>query len=151
MSIGNTKSDGNKGNNFPYQHNVLKGLQAVLQDLQNLLVNTTGLATESTLQSVETNTTGLATESTLQNVDTNTTGVQRTPNLLRVSDPNDLAAFAPIYSVSVANVGSTDGVVLGSLIKPGEVFNFSADALNNYFTSFIVDGTGTELVIIYVN
>lgn len=29
MSVGNLKDEGNKGNNFPFQLNVLKGLQAV--------------------------------------------------------------------------------------------------------------------------
>jgi hypothetical protein len=134
MSIGNTKTDGNKGNNFPYQHNVLKGLQAVLQDLQNLLVTTTGLATESTLQIVE----------------TNTTGVARTPNFIRVTNSGNLSGSAPLYSVSVANVGLANGLVLGTSISPGEVLNFSADALNNYFTGFSYDGTGTELLIIFV-
>lgn len=134
MSIGNTKTDGNKGNNFPYQHNVLKGLQAVLQDLQNLLVNTTGLATESTLQ----------------NVETNTTGAPRKPRVLRETSSGDLSTFAPIYSVSVANVGLANGDVLGAVISPGEIVNFSADALNNYFTGFPYDGTGTELLIIFV-
>lgn len=134
MSIGNTKSDGNKGNNFSYQHNVLKGLQVVLQDLQNLLVNTTGLATESTLQ----------------NVEVNTTGVQRTANFLRETSAGNLSSLAPIYSVSVANVGSSGGLVQGTLIYPGEIVNFSADALNNYFSSFEYDGTGTELLIIFV-
>jgi hypothetical protein len=134
MSIGNTKSDGNIGNNFPYQHNVLKGLQAVLLDLQNLLVNTTGLATESTLQIVE----------------TNTTGVIRRPRFIRETSAGNLSTFAPIYSVSVANVGLANGLVLGTSISPGEIVNFSADALNNYFNGFSYDGTGTELLIIFV-
>lgn len=126
MSIGNTKTDGNKGNNFPYQHNVLKGLQAVLQDLQNLLVNTTGLAT-------------------------NTTGVVRKPRVLRETSSGDLNIFgSPIYSVSVANVGLANGTVLTTTISPGEIVNFSADALNNYFIEFPYDGTGTELLIIFV-
>jgi len=136
MSIGNTKTDGNKGNNFPYQHKVLKGLQSVLEDLQNLLVNTTGLATENTLQTVE----------------SNTTGIQRTPRFIRPvnTSGNINSADSEFYSVSVANVGSADGTVLGIAIRPGEVLNFSADALNNFFTSFAYNATGTEFIIIYV-
>jgi len=126
MSIGNTKSDGNKGNNYPYQHNVLIGLQTVLQNLQNLLANTSGLAT-------------------------NTTGVERKPRVLRETSLGDLnISGSPIYSVSVANVGLANGDVLGTVISPGEIVNFSADALNNYFTEFPYDGTGTELLIIFV-
>lgn len=95
---------------------------------------------------------GLATEATLQNVETNTTGVARTPGIIRPNntsgDVNTVAAT--FYSVSVANVGLADGTVLGATIKPGEVLNFSADALNNFFTSFAYDATGTEFIIIYV-
>jgi hypothetical protein len=119
MSIGNLKTSGDKGNNFPFQLKVLQGLQCTCNSLQV--------------------------------VETNTTGVVRRPNLLRVNDPNDLAAFAPLYSVSVANVGLADGIVLGGALRPGEVVNFSADALNNFFSSFIVDATGTEFIITFIN
>lgn len=86
----------------------------------------------------------------------NQTGAARTAGILRpVGGPAsnvNVAAPAGFYSVSVANVGSANGSVLGvaSNIKPGEVLNFSADAVNNYFTSFAYDATGTEFIIIYV-
>jgi hypothetical protein len=35
MSIGNLKTEGNKGNNFPWQHRVLLGLQGIIDELQN--------------------------------------------------------------------------------------------------------------------
>jgi hypothetical protein len=47
-------------------------------------------------------------------------------------------------------VGSANGTVLGATIKPGEVLNFSADAINNYFNSFAYNASGTEFIIIYV-
>lgn len=83
------------------------------------------------------------------------TGVSRTPGMLRpnnISGNVNTVAPAGFYSVSVANVGVANGTVLASLttIKPGEVLNFSADAINNYFTSFAYDATGTEFIIIYV-
>jgi hypothetical protein len=120
MSIGNLKTDGNKSNNFPYQLKVLKGLQALIEDLENIEINTTG--------------------------------VQRTPGIIRPvnTSGNINSLSAKFYSVSVANVGTADGTILGVIIKPGEVLNFSADALNNFFTSFAYDSTGTEFVIIYV-
>jgi len=37
MSIGNNKGEGNKGRNFPYQHNVLKGLQGVVDNTGGLI------------------------------------------------------------------------------------------------------------------
>jgi hypothetical protein len=96
---------------------------------------------------------GLATEATLQNVETNTTGVARTPGFIReVNAAGDLnSVVSTFYSVSVANVGSADGTVLGEVIRPGEILNFSADSLNNFFTSFPYAATGTEFIIIYVS
>lgn len=103
-----------------------------------------GLATEATLQSVEANT--LATAN-------NTSGVTRKANMIRPTNTlgNVSSISSQFYSVSVANVGSADGAILtGTTIKPGEVLNFSADALNNYFTDFGYDATGTEFIIIFV-
>jgi hypothetical protein len=140
MSIGNTKTDGNKGNNFPYQIKVLQGLQCTCDELKAIGANTSAI--EAIINSIS---------SDIANVALNTTGVERTPGFIRVTDPGDLSAFAPLYSLSIANVGLADGLVLSSIIKPGEVLNFSADALNNFFTSFVYDGTGTELIIIYVS
>jgi hypothetical protein len=149
MSIGNTKSDGNKGNNFPFQLKVLQGLQCTCDQLKAINVDTTAI--EAILTSIAADITNLATEATLQVVETNTTGVARVPNLLRVTGPTDLSGFAPLYSVSVANVGSADGTVLGGILKPGEIVNFSADALNNFFSSFVVDATGTEFIITFIS
>lgn len=80
-------------------------------------------------------------------------GYVRVPGALRPNNTSgDVNAVADtFFSVSVANVGSADGTILaGVTIKPGEVLNFSADAVNNYFTSFPYNATGTEFVIIYV-
>ncbi len=79
-------------------------------------------------------------------------GLLRTTGLIRPTGTSgNLNTIAPqFYSVSVANVGSNPGSVLGQTIKAGEVLNFSADAINNYFNSFVYDATGTEFVIIYV-
>jgi hypothetical protein len=80
-------------------------------------------------------------------------GYSRTPGILRPTAAGNVnSVAATFYSVSVANVGSANGTVLASLttIKPGEVLNFSADAVNNYFTSFAYNATGTEFIIIYV-
>ena len=103
----------------------------------------TGLATEGTLQSVDTNTLNTA---------NNTSPNARKANMIRPNNAsgNVSSTATYFYSVSVANVGSADGSVLGVTIKPGEVLNFSADALNNYFTDFAYDATGTEFIIIFV-
>ena len=81
------------------------------------------------------------------------TGTLRVTGALRpVNTSGDVNTVADIFfSVSVANVGANNGTVLtGVTIKPGEVLSFSADALNNYFTSFAYNATGTEFLIIYV-
>ena len=81
-------------------------------------------------------------------------GLVKIPGALRPNNTSgDLNTVADtFFSVSVANVGSADGTILSPsvTIKPGEVLNFSADALNNYFTSFPYNATGTEFIIIYV-
>jgi hypothetical protein len=80
------------------------------------------------------------------------TGVSRTPNAIRPTNTSGTVT-GTIYSISVANVGAANGTVLTSVttIKPGEVLNFSADAINNFFTSFDYNATGTEFIIIYVS
>lgn len=163
MSQGNRISQGGKGTNYPYQSKVLKGLQQSIDELEDINANTsliTGLATEITLQSVLTafNTTDFATETTLQSVDTNsgnivtnTTGVLRRPGIIRPTGVGNLnTVAAQLYSVSVANTGLTDGEILGEVIRPGEILNFAADSLNNYFTSFDYDATGTDFVITFI-
>lgn len=141
-------------------------LQALNRIVNALPASATGNATEVTLQNVESilqnvenNTIGLATETTLQLVDTNastiatnTTGVSRTPGIIRPNNTsgNLNTVAATFYSVSLGNVGTANGTVLGATIKPGEILNFSADAVNNFFNSFVYDATGTEFIIIYV-
>ena len=81
-------------------------------------------------------------------------GLLRTTGMIRPAGgaATNLNLTVPtFYSVSVANVGSANGTVLGATIKPGEVLNFSADAINNFFNSFAYDATGTEFIIIYVS
>jgi len=79
-------------------------------------------------------------------------GLLRTTGMIRPSGTSgNLNTIAPqFYSVSIANVGSNPGTVLGQTIKAGEVLNFSADAINNYFNSFAYDAGGTDFIIIYV-
>lgn len=48
MSIGNLKNTGNQGNNFPWQHNVLKGLQGIYEELAAINIDTNGLSQEAT-------------------------------------------------------------------------------------------------------
>jgi hypothetical protein len=119
MSIGNLKTEGNKGNNFPWQLKMLQGLQALIDS---------GCCDEilPLLQPQE-----------------------RKANIERVtSGPSAIAG--PIFSYSVANVGAANGTVNSVLIKPGEIVNFDASTLNNFFDDATVDGTGTELLVTWI-
>ena len=83
----------------------------------------------------------------------NQLGIARTTGMIRPTTSGNVNTVAAnFFSVSVANVGAANGSVLGGAanIKPGEVLNFSADAVNNYFTTFAYDATGTEFIIIFV-
>jgi len=68
-----------------------------------------------------------------------------TPSLIRATGVGAIAAGA--YSFSVANTGLLDGILLGVVIRPGEVISFDAGALNNTYGVVSYDGTGTELLI----
>ncbi len=108
--------------------------------LAQIVSNTTGLATETTLLSVDSNAAQLV---------TNTTSVTRTPNLVRATGSGTIAPL--VYDFSVSNVGSANGTILGETIKPSETLNFTAGALNNSYAAGTIsyNGTGTELVIIF--
>lgn len=84
----------------------------------------------------------------------NTTGAARTPNIIRTSGSGNVnTVAATFYSVSVANVGSADGSILGGVnnLKSGEILNFDSGSLNNTFNSFAYDATGTEFIITFIS
>lgn len=132
MSIGNTKTSGNKGNNFPYQLAVLELLGQIAAGGGGGGCPCPSSAQEATLLDV------LAALSSIAPVSV-------TPTLVRTSAIGSVAAGA--RSVSVYNSGGANGTVLGSIIKPGESLSWSAGAVNNTLGIIAYDGTGTELVI----
>jgi hypothetical protein len=95
-------------------------------------------------------TTGLATEVTLQQVEVNTSPYARVPSMIRTSLSGALTPN--IYSASVANVGTLDGLFLGAILKSGEIINISAGDINNYFASNVItyNAIGTEFIITYI-
>jgi hypothetical protein len=101
------------------------------------------------LAQIVSNTTGLATETTLQQVGTNTTGVARTPNFLRPTGASGTVA-AGTFSMSFASVGTGNATVGGMILKPGETINFDAGALNNTLgaVAYNTMTPGAELIII---
>lgn len=73
----------------------------------------------------------------------------RVTNVLRNNAGGTITAGK--YSASFANTGAADATVKGTVLKPGETINFDAGALNNTLDAIDYDGTGTELLIIYIS
>jgi hypothetical protein len=121
MSIGNLKTDGNKGNNFPYQLKSLQGLQCICDAL--------GIDGDLYDQ--------------LKSINDNLSPQNRTAKLVRTSTTGTIKAF----SFSIANVGNANGTALGATLAPGEVVNFDAGVLNNTFATVSYDATGTTFLI----
>jgi hypothetical protein len=122
MSIGNLKTEGNKGNNFPWQYKMLLGLQGIIDSNTDCCTALTDLLSPEA----------------------------RTPRVVRTS--GSFTNAVKVFSFSIANVGTADGTALGVTIKPGEIVNFDASVMNNYFGigAITADGTGTELLISYI-
>ena len=102
------------------------------------------------LAQIVSNTTGLATETTLGSVDTKLTAVVRTPNIKTVSNVSGLGPVGA-YSFSIANVGTADGLVDGQTIPAGITVSFDGGALNNTLNSLNYDATGTTFIITYIS
>lgn len=136
-TVGNVNGGG--GNlDFSYRSKVLKGLQSIFNGVSSLGVTNTLLG-------------GLATEATLSQVESNTQPQGRTAGIIRPTTSGNInTVVAEFYSVSVANVGLNDGLILGEDIRPGEILNFAANGINNYFKSFDYDATGTDFVITFI-
>lgn len=215
MSVGNLKTNGNKGNNFPYQ---IASLQLLDQILQAILAGGGGggacpcpsNAQESTLLQVlgalqngqefeqalvmDLGGSGcpgncptyiqiriwdtvnhvflppvyydasgavvvpvgplqfLNPQFVLENILTQVTSINsnipaaavRNTTLLRTSAAGTILIGA--RSVTIANTGAANGLALGSTVKPGESFTWSAGE-NDTLNAISYDGTGTELVI----
>jgi hypothetical protein len=148
MSIGNLKTDGNKGNNFPYQFRVLQGLQNIFDQLIAINADTTGI--EAILTSIAADVADLATETTLLSVDTRLTSEVRTPGIRTFVNVAD-AIISGYYSFSIANVGSASGFVEGQVLPAGVTINFDGGALNNTLEGMSFDATGTTFVVTFIS
>lgn len=206
MSIGNLKTDGGKGTNWPWQYKMLLGLDKIAaaivtggKDYESDLVSITcagpvppagtvlrlevrvfdtttgaftsvsyyepgsivadpadysgctityleaGDATEATLQAILSE--AQTTNNNLADIEGNTgdikdqtepiTGV--TPALSRPTTSGTVAAGS--RSVSIANVGTESGTVLGTELAAGETVNFDAGSLNNTLAAVAYDPT----------
>ena len=122
MSIGNLKTEGNKGNNFPWQYKVLVGLQGIIDSNGQSSTDITGV---------------------LNDILTILQGEARTP---RITSATGSGSTPNAYSVSIANVGSAAGVVNGVSIPAGTTLNFDG-GFNNLLDPMSYNATGTTFII----
>jgi hypothetical protein len=125
MSVGNLKTDGLKGNNFPWQLKMLKGLQGII----NAII---AIPATSGLSKVP-------------------VAVRITGSSLPISFPIQSISIACTTDSSVDIIFTTDNFATATRLKPGETVNFDAGALNNFFPAnlFEIDTTavgGTALI-----
>ena len=73
----------------------------------------------------------------------------RTPTMFRTTTTSPAITIGK-KSVSISNVGTANGTVLGAVLKPGETVNFDAGAVNNTLSAIAYDATGTEFLVIHL-
>lgn len=69
----------------------------------------------------------------------------QTPTFLRYATSDSVAAGA--IHVSVTNVGTASGLLLGTILKSGETVYFTATDRNAGLSAVAFDATGTEFVV----
>jgi hypothetical protein len=121
MSIGNLKTEGNKGNNFPFQLKVLQGLQAIANNT----------SADNDIASI------------LNDILVILQGEARTP---QITSSTTSGATPNAYSVSIANVGAGVGVINGVNIPAGTTLNFDG-GFNNLLDPMSFNATGTTFII----
>ena len=124
MSIGNLKTDGLKGNNFPWQLKMLKGLQGII----NAII---AIPATSGLSKVP-------------------VAVRISGSSLPISFPIQSISIACTTDSLDTIIFTTDNFATITPLIPGETVNFDAGALNNFFPAnlFIINTTagGTALI-----
>lgn len=126
MSIGNLKTDGNKGNNFPWQLKMLQGIQSIID-------SSSGCCNDILNE--------------LNSINNLLSGTSRTPNLISATG---VGATPSSYSISIANVGAAAGVINGVSIPAGTTINWDGGTLNNTIDPVSYNATGTTLLITYL-
>ena len=135
MSVGNLKTEGTKGGtNYSWQLSVLQLLDQIV--VASGGAGPTGGSTEATQLLVKT---------AVESIQTLLTTTARVPSMVRVTNAGVVAAGA--RSVSIFNAGTSNGELLGAVLKPGEMMIFDAAAQDDTVNEIAYDGTGTELVI----
>ena len=128
MSIGDLKTDGLKGNNFPWQLKMLKGLQGII----NAIIAITPTPPTPALSKVPV--------------------IERQSGAGAISGVTNSISFAVAVTAATYSTISTDGGTTYINVLPGETVIYDAGVLNNYFEDriFYYDATGSDLLITYI-
>jgi hypothetical protein len=149
MSIGNLKTEGNKGNNFPWQHKVLLGLQAIADNTNNNQVEIIApLGSQSELTSVSV---AIASDQYALTI---------IPKIIISSGDTATIISDRVFAISFASNGSADALISfdGGLnyvaLPTGTTVNMDAAGINNSYTAsaFGYDtdtNAGSSLIITY--
>jgi hypothetical protein len=130
MSVGDLKTDGLKGNNFPWQLRMLKGLQGIINAIIAIPapVPTPALSKIPVIERI--NGTTLSISIAIQSI----------------------SIACPVTSSTGIDVSTNNGLSFVNM-NPGETVYFDAGTLNNYFDVFLfqIDTTGGgEALITYI-
>ena len=139
MSIGDLKDYGNKGNNFPWQLKMLKGLQGII----NAIISSTNIniigplgqracvdSVSSTLCTSQANVQIKAGINTVNGLKTMSYYIGATSKLLTLSIYNQ--------DTTVSILVCTDNGVTYVSVPPGVTINYDAGGLLNYFDPRII-------------
>jgi hypothetical protein len=127
MSVGNLKTDGQKGNNFPWQLRMLKGLQGIINAII-AIPPTPALSKVPVIERISGTTLSI------------TVAIQ------------SISIACPVTSSTGIDVSTNNGLSYVS-VRPGETVYYDAGTLNNYFDAFLfdIDATaGGDALITYI-
>jgi hypothetical protein len=117
MSIGNLKSEGNKGNNFPWQLKMLQGQQCACDALKEIADNTSVVTPAMRIPTV-----------------TSHTGIGAVPS----------GTYSFSIANVGASAGTVNGIVS---LPAGVTLNFDAGGADNTLDGISFDATGTTFII----
>ena len=154
MSIGNLKTDGNKGNNFPWQLKMLKGLQGIINAIASLVnINIIGpLGQRVCVDSVSTT---LCDDQANVEITAGIKTVNGLKNMLYYTGATSKLLTLSIYNqdTTLSILVSTDNGVTYVSVPKGVTINYDAGGLLNYFNPrniYINQNSATiEPLIIY--
>lgn len=134
MSVGNLKTDGQKGNNFPWQLKMLKGLQGIINAIASLVnINIIGPLGQR-----------VCNDSVSTTLCTDQANVKVTAGINTVNGLKNIAFFtgatSKLLTLSIYNQDTTVSILVSTnngvnyvSVPKGVTINYDASGLLNYF------------------